>query len=358
MKERSRFQDRKAFMENSSLRTLLLLIPSLVACVPVPRTSHALVNAEPTESEAHGHLPDPALSPEEAIVALEEFIARYPSGPETQEARFRLAVLYLAREIEADAGSDDPPGVLVIPSRDDSIRVLQEYLAVQGPEAVAGVQRADAALLLGTCFWDTDDVAQAVHTWRAVVCPEWGANTTYATCHPIARGRAIGAIWGRLGSFHFLESEFDLAAQAFEYASEVGEPSVRQHALYMRGWLSYGHSRYQEALEVLARVLESDDGTSVDLSLGLSGDALVANDWDRDSLPDQESVVSRCRRYAQAHRNLERMPQVILLVVDILIDQTRYPEARAVLSIAPDYPERFEGVDIARRQETLRQRTP
>lgn len=321
-------------------------------------------NAAEDEPAADPASADPAAAnstSEDGIAVLEDFIRRNPSSRYTQDARFRLATAYFERERARYTAGLEEPGARLdgFVEHADSIRVWQEYLAVEGTLAPTANQRAIAVYMLGLSLDESQRTAEALTAWRSIVCPEWHRSNDYQHCQPIDTGSVAGDIWMQLGTRHFQNRELALATECFERGLRVGREEVRGYALYMLAWGHFQQGHHQQALDHFARVLDaSGQAILARDSIAYSGQILADQHWEQESRPDQTSVVSRCRSYAAAHLNVALMPAVILATVGVLIGEVRSDEANAVLAITEDYPGRFDLVEVERLRQEIFLRTP
>lgn len=337
----------------------------------------------------------------EAIRVFEDFIRRYPDHPKyTPDAMFRLGELYfeqsavefqrvydeaqVAREAGDMTAEDHLPSA---PNFTPTIDLYKE-LASRFPK----YERSDGVYyLIGYTLNETGRPEEAVAAWLALVCankyqydPDWrpppvGASAAaqarypaltldgrplgasvhgvfvdpYKDCTPISPDARFGSeTWFRIGEYHFDDfggdNALDLSIAAYDRILERPDDRNYNLALYKVAWAYYRASRYPEAVENFAKLVQwSDDAERETGRAGSElrpeaveylGIAFAYDDWNENQIADplegQRKGIERVQDGALLPQNRAWTPEVYFQLGQVYFDEAKYPEAIAAWRIA------------------------
>jgi tetratricopeptide (TPR) repeat protein len=336
-----------------------------------------------------------------SIRIFEEFIERYPNHPKyTPDAMFRLGELYFERsaaefqklydEAQAAREAGDLTAEDNLPTSPDFTPTVELYkdLAARFPS----YERSDGVYyLIGYTLNEMGRPEEAVAAWLALVCankysydPQWRPpppdaslaaqerypaltldgrplGTTvngafvdpYATCRAISPGaRFISETWFRIGEFHFDdfggENAVELSIAAYNRILENPEDRNYNLALYKVAWAYYRASRYPEAIQHFAMLVQwSDDTEQVTGRAGSElrpeaieylGIAFAYDDWNENQIPDPAEGRSTGLQRVQDPNLLPQRrswtPDVYFQLGQVYFDEAKYPEAVATWRLA------------------------
>lgn len=290
----------------------------------------------------------------EAIARLEEFVRRHPQEPRhTPSALLRLADLYVERAYEA-------PGETLELS--DAIAASRRL--VDG--FPASLHRERGAYLLGWALGESGRGREAIAVWRHLVCedqfpspqpapePEEEAPhpalsspdaprpepDPYAACRPSTSPLAA-EVWLRIGEQHFDAAELAAAIGAYRRVTEHPEDRLFAFGLYKLAWSEYRASRYADAIEHFAQVVQRSDDelrrtghAGSDLreeALQYVALTLAHDDWDEDGRPDHAAggshPLERLEDGSLWPRDRPWSPEVYRRVGEVLFEQAHPDEA-------------------------------
>ncbi len=295
----------------------------------------------------------------EAIADFEGFLERFPNHPDyAPDVIFRLAELnyekaeddYLLADIEYaeleqryDLGLiaelPDPPEKNFNPS----IRLFERLLN-QFPD----YRQADGAYyLLAMCQLQMDEYD-----------PSLANFTTLVSAYPNSDFAQEG--WLRIGEFHFMELDFQLARAAYERAIEYGDSIWYDKTLFKLGWSNYLLNDYDTAINNFQTLLryygEDDDGATEkavrEEALQYFAIAVSEEDWDFDGEVDEGFVLGRVEQYLSEDEPFT--VEVLDRIATMLMDNQRHQHAidvhRYILErypLDPENPKRHEQIIIA-----------
>ena len=335
-----------------------------------------------------------------AIRLFEAFIRRYPNDPTyTPDAMFRLGELYYERSslaYQAAAETADAPG---LPNFTDTIELYRALL-----QRFPDYRRIDGVYyLIGYCLNEMARLEEARLAWLNLVCanhfnytgepiplpgetpPEGGegAFTTeehpalglgaapivpegpfvdpYAGCTPISESAEfITEVWLRIGEYHF-DSDFQphaLERAISAYGKVLADPNDRNYnlALYKVAWAYYRASRYNEAIEHFARLIDWSDQQLLETGRAGSelrreavqylGIAFAYDDWNENQIPDQDEGLPRGITRIQDPSILPQdrnwTVEIYFELGQVFFEEAKYPEAVEVWELAlsrwPNHP--------------------
>lgn len=292
---------------------------------------------------------------QEAILAFEEFLRKYPRNPVyTPDVLYRLAELYFEksqddflladeryetqRELYDLGRIPDPPET---PARNyDKPIALFQRLITDFPD----YRYLDGAYyLMGFCLSNTGQRDEAVAAFRDLIRLRPKSNY-------------VPEAWVRIGEYHFDYNELEEAVSAYANALNYPDNTFYDKALYKLAWSYYRLDRFAEGIEVFKDLVRYADKKKSET--GKSGSALreeavqylaislSEEDWDNDGLPDANFGVARVNRYLNGGEPFES--EVLKSLGDILFDNTRYEQAIEVYRLALSrYPLAEENPKIA-----------
>ncbi|MEZ4339356.1 MAG: hypothetical protein R3B82_22260 [Sandaracinaceae bacterium] len=291
----------------------------------------------------------------EAIARLEEFVRRHPrEARHTPSALLRLAELYVDRAYDAPGETLELSSAIVA-----SRRIVDEF--------PMSAQRERAAYLLGWGLAETGRGRDAVAVWRSVVCanrfpdphptpipdadaephPAMSApdaprsdHDPYGGCRPSASPLAA-EIWLRIGEQHFDAAELTEAIGAYRRVVEHPDDRLFAFGLYKLAWSEYRSSRYADAIEHFAQVVQRSDDelrrtgrAGSDLreeALQYIALTLAHDDWDEDGRADHAAggphPLERLEDGSLWPRDRPWSPDVYRRVGEVLFEQAHPDEA-------------------------------
>ena len=336
----------------------------------------------------------------DAIREFERFLQRYPDDPSyTPDAMFRLGELYFERSaidfqdnFDPNAETDD----LGTPDFRPTIELYRD-LATRFPD----YRRIDGVYyLIGYCLNEMGEPEEARDAWLALVCanrfhydpavrnviiPEepipdedpaadhpalaldlgsdpMTDNTRplldpYEGCEQLFEdAQFVSETWFRIGEFHFddygADHAVDLAISAYGRILEDPEDRNYNLALYKLAWAYYRASRYAEAIEHFALLVQwSDDQEAATGSAGSElrpeaiqyiSIALAYDDWNENGLPDtvdgMPDGITRLQDPNLVPQDRAWTPEVYIGLGQVYFDEAKYDLAIAVWEL---YRQRF-----------------
>ena len=327
---------------------------------------------------------------QDAIVAFERFIRRYPNDPTyTPDAMFRLGELYYERSAIqfADASELDPSATSGHPDFEPTINLYRDLVA-----RYPAYRRIDGVYyLIGYCLNEMGNMEEARLAWLNLVCanhftytgspvapaqdpavaqieglnarpaaeilaapePEAPFVDPYAECLPIVpEAEFISETWLRIGEYHFdfdFEPHFlDRAISA--YSRVLANPEDRNYnlALYKVAWAYYRASRYPEAIAQFAQLIEWSDreqertgraGSELrSEAVQYLGITFAYDDWNENQVPDVgeglPSAILRLQDSTLLPQDRDWTAEVYFHTGQIFFDQAQYPLAIEVWQLA------------------------
>jgi cellulose synthase operon protein C len=332
---------------------------------------------------------------ERAIRLFEAFVRRYPNDPTyTPDAMFRLGELYYERaaiqfQEATDAGQlpegGHPDFSPTVELYRELIRRFPEYRRIDG-----------VYYLVGYCLNEMGLMNEARLAWLNLVCSnhfeytgepltpppgEDGEQPTqeegpqdhpaltldapppevpdgpfvdpYEGCTPVvANARFLMEVWLRIGEYHF---DFDFEPHSLDraisaYNKVLQDPTDRNYnlALYKVAWAYYRASRYPEAIEAFARLIDWSDEQLE--RTGRAGSELRAeavqylgitfayDDWNENQVPDdQEGGQTGLQRIQDPSILPQDRPwtsEIYFELGQVYFEEAKYPEAVQVWELA------------------------
>ncbi len=351
---------------------------------------------------------------QDAIRMFEEFIRRYPDHPRySPDAMFRLGELYFEQSAiefqqlydraQAAREAGDPTAEDSLPNAPDFTPTIELYkdLARRFPK----YERSDGVYyLIGYTLNETGRPEEAVAAWLALVCankydydPNWrppppdatatarakypaltldgrrlGASVggrfvdPYRNCEPISPdARFVSETWFRIGEYHFDdfggENALDLSIAA--YGRILEEPQDRNYnlALYKVAWAYYRASRYPEAIQNFAKLVQWSDDTERETGRAGSelrpeaveylGIAFAYDDWNENQVPDRaegkRTGIQRIQDGSLLPQDRAWTPEVYFQLGQVYFDEAKYPEAIAAWRLALSrWPNHYRAPEI------------
>lgn len=347
---------------------------------------------------------------ERAIRLFERFIERYPDDPRyTPDAMFRLGELYFERSAIAyqEEYAQNPDNAGEFPDFMPTIQLYQR-LAATFPDYrhVDGVY-----YLIGYCLNEMARAEEARMAWLNLVCanhfrydpaafapqaetpegetPE-GENPEgehpalnldgeqeegappgpyvdpYADCTPIAPdAEFVSETWFRIGEYHFDDyggaNSLDLAISA--YGRILANPEDRNYnlALYKVAWAYYRASRYAEAIQHFAMLIQwSDDHRRATGRAGSElrpeavqylGISFAYDDWNENQVPDplegMPDGIARVQDQNLLPQDREWTAEVYFELGNVYFEENKLPEAIRVWQLALErWPHHFRAPEF------------
>ncbi len=340
-----------------------------------------------------------------AIRLFEAFIRRYPNDPTyTADAMFRLGELYYERsslqfQDAADAGNMPESGH---PDFGPTIELYRELI-----RRFPDYRRMDGAYyLIGYCLNEMGRLDEARLAWLNLVCanhfqytgepPAPPASDTegdgsgdgsdassehpalamdqpppeeptapyvdpYEGCTPVVpNARFVPEVWLRIGEYHF---DFDFQPHSLDraisaYNKVLADPTDRNYslALYKVAWSYYRASRYPEAIDRFAQLIDwSDDQlqrtgrAGSDLrreAVQYLGITFAYDDWNEDQIPDdqegQQTGIQRIQDPSLLPQDRPWTSEIYFELGQVYFEEAKYPEAVQVWELAlqrwPNHP--------------------
>jgi TolA-binding protein len=350
-----------------------------------------------------------------AIRLFEAFIRRYPNEPTyTPDAMFRLGELYYERSSlefqdlqdrgeEPESGHPDfRPTVLLYRALIDR---FPEYRRLDG-----------VYYLIGYCLNEMGEVEDARIAWLSLVCanrftyppppepdlPEEHLEgeddshpaltldgedpyalppvapfvNPYEDCQPVVQtDRFINEVWLRIGEYHF---DFDFETHGLDraiaaYQRILSSPEDRNYnlALYKLAWSYYRASRYPEAIEHFALLINWSD--EQERRTGRAGSELRAealtylgitfayDDWDENQIPDieegQPRPVARVQDPTLLPQDRPWTVEVYFELGQVLFEEAKYADAIEVWEMAlARFPNHRRAPEVVRQIARAHQR--
>jgi len=334
----------------------------------------------------------------DAIRIFEDFIERYPDHPQyTPDAMFRLGELYFERsavefqrlydDAQTAREAGDATAEDALPTAPDFSPTIELYkkLARRFP----GYERSDGVYyLIGYTLNETGRPEEALAAWLALVCankytydPDWrpppagaplgkypaltldgrplGASAggrfvdPYQDCKPISPdARFVSETWFRIGEHHFDDfgapNTLDLSIAAYDRILENPDDRNYNLALYKVAWAYYRASRYPEAIQNFAKLVQwSDDAERETGRAGSElrpeaveylGIAFAYDDWNENQVSDRfeggRTGIERIQDPDLLPQDRPWTPEVYFQLGQVYFDEAKYPEAIAAWRLA------------------------
>lgn len=336
-----------------------------------------------------------------AIALFEAFIRRYPNDPTyTPDAMFRLGELYYERSaIQFQDASASGDMESTTPDFRPTVELYRTLL-----QRFPDYRRIDGVYyLIGYCLNEMAQLEEARMAWLHLVCsnhfqytgqpltrdegegedtdgadgegsgdefndqdhpalslggaPEAEPSGPYVDpydgCQPvIPNARFVMEVWLRIGEYHF---DFDFQNHALDraisaYRKVLADPSDRNYnlALYKVAWAYYRASRYPEAIEHFAQLIDWSDeqlrrtgraGSELRAeAIQYLGIAFAYDDWNENQLPDEEEGLPRGVARVQDSNLLPQdrtwTSEVYFELGQVYFEEAKYPEAVEVWELA------------------------
>ncbi len=325
-----------------------------------------------------------------AIRLFEAFIRRYPNDPTyTPDAMFRLGELYYERSAIAYQEAAESSEGIGTPDFNDTVQLYQALL-----ERFPDYRRIDGVYyLIGYCLNEMARTDEARQAWLNLVCanhftyepapppsdepedpegegfseeehPALGLDEEapdpfapfvdpYAGCTPVVpNARFVMEVWLRIGEYHF---DYDFEPHALDraisaYNKVLADPSDRNYnlALYKVAWAYYRASRYPEAIEHFARLIDwSDEQLRTTGRAGSElrreavqylGITFAYDDWNENQIPDrEENLPEGLARIQDPNLLPQDRPWTVEIYFElgqVYFEEAKYPEAVAVWEYA------------------------
>ena len=174
---------------------------------------------------------------------------------------------------------------------------------------------------------------------------------TYNDCLPLKqKGRFNPEAWIRIGEYHFDVNEFGQAIAAYQRVLNLGpkDNSYYDEALYKLAWTYYRADRFTEAIAHFDKLVTFSDSEEKRTgkpsalrpeSVQYLGISFAEEDWDGDTMPDEESGMQRVESFYGARIKEKHVYEVYKRLGDIYFDTTKYDDAvkvyRKMLSLWP-----------------------
>lgn len=338
----------------------------------------------------------------DAIVRFERFIRTYPNDPTyTPDAMFRLGELYYERDaIAFQEAQEDAAAVTGHPDFSPTIGMYRDLVA-----RFPRYRRADGVYyLIGYCLGEMGELEEAVAAWLNLVCAnhftytgppappaeteEPAEDTSLAATHP-SGSLDVGATaaplptefvdpytdctpvqpdaefvmetWLRIGEYHF---DYDPQPHFLEraisaYNHVLTDPTDHNYnlALYKVAWAYYRASRYPEAIQHFAMLVDWSDNERE--RTGRAGSELRAeaiqymgitfayDDWDEDGLPDPITGLQRIQDPSLLPQDRPWTPEVYFQLGQTYFDEAHYDLAIQVWQLALSrWPMNFRAGEI------------
>jgi TolA-binding protein len=281
---------------------------------------------------------------DKAIVALEQFIERFPDDPTHTPVRMgQLGELYFERSAEnfskaqedylaaseayRKTGQGQKPEE---PLRryDDTVRIYKKLI-----EKFPDYKEVDGIYyVLGYALSAQDEEKEAVKYYEAFV-------------QRFTKSRFLPEVWTRLGEYYFDLRPRKLKEAIHAYTQALGAPDhdYFDKALYKLAWAYYLHNDFTEAVERFVQLVRYSD--EQEKKGGRAGSELRGEAIQYIGLSFTEpgwGGVDKAGKYFEGKKEAYARDSLVRLA-DLLFDATRFPEAIAaydlVLRRYPMHPE-------------------
>jgi TolA-binding protein len=335
-----------------------------------------------------------------AIRLFEAFIRRYPSDPTyTPDAMFRLGELYYERDALAFQDASDagnlPDGGL--PDFSATVRLYLDLI-----QRFPDYRRIDGVYyLIGYCLNEMGRTGDARLAWLNLVCGNHFTFTAeninldpapppgeegeepaehpaveveppqidpggpfvdpYVGCTPVVpNARFVMEVWLRIGEYHF---DYDFEPHALDraisaYSKVLADPTDRNYnlALYKVAWAYYRASRYPEAIEHFARLIDWSDeqlqrtgraGSELRReAVQYLGITFAYDDWNENQVPDHDeggqTGIQRIQDPSVLPQERTWTSEIFFELGQVYFEEAKYPEAVEIWEIAlrrwPNHP--------------------
>ena len=162
---------------------------------------------------------------------------------------------------------------------------------------------------------------------------------TYDNCQPLKpKGKFNPEAWIRIGEYHFDVNQFGQAIAAYQRVLNLGpkDNSYYDEALYKLAWTYYRADRFTEAIAHFDKLVVFSDSEEKRTgkpsalrpeSVQYLGISFAEEDWDGDTLPDEESGMQRVEQFYGARIKEKHVYEVYKRLGDIYYDTTKYDAA-------------------------------
>ncbi|MFO0680598.1 MAG: tetratricopeptide repeat protein [Sandaracinus sp.] len=325
----------------------------------------------------------------DAITRFERFVRTYPNDPTyTPDAMFRLGELYYERDaIAFQDAQEDVAAATGHPDFSATIGMYRDLVA-----RFPGYRRADGVYyLIGYCLGEMGELEEAVSAWLNLVCAnhftytgppapptdtEEPAEDTslaathasgsldvgtaaapppdvyidpYVDCTPVQPdAEFVSETWLRIGEYHF---DYDPQPHFLEraisaYNHVLADPNDHNYnlALYKVAWAYYRASRYPEAIQHFAMLIDWSDNERE--RTGRAGSELRAeavqylgitfayDDWNEDSMPDTTTGLQRIQDPSLLPQDRPWTAEVYFQLGQTYFDEAQYELAIQVWQLA------------------------
>jgi len=184
-------------------------------------------------------------------------------------------------------------------------------------------------------------------------------TAVYDGCKPLkVKGRFNPEAWVRIGEYHFDVNEFGQAIAAYQRVLNLGpkDNSYYDEALYKLAWTYYRADRFTEAISHFDKLVVYSDteekrtGKASALrpeSVQYLGISFAEEDWDGDTLPDEETGLQRLEKFFAGRNKEKHVYEVYKRLADIYYDTNKYDDAVTVYKLLISrWPTRADNPDL------------
>ncbi len=265
----------------------------------------------------------------DAIAKLEAFIAAHGDQPAmVADALLRLGAIHL--DVADDAVERDDEAAVGAATR-AAIAALTRLVDRYPTDP----RHDDALYLLGYARQQGGDRAGALVAYEAVAARPDSSHALEARF--------------RVGELHFEAGELDAAVAAYAAVAGSDDDRFAPIARYKLGWSHYKRGAYPDAIAAFQVLVDLADGGATGAAADLRIEAieylalsLTEADWDGDGADDRPppgapatATVARVDAYLGDASSPSRRAAAEK-AADALVDEARYPEARAIYRLVLD----------------------
>ncbi|MEK6608951.1 MAG: tetratricopeptide repeat protein [Myxococcota bacterium] len=343
-----------------------------------------------------------------AITLYEDFLRRHPTDAKwTPDVIYRLAELYFEKAndsylvavetFDEDMKAFERKEIAVAPTQPQQDYQASIDLYLRLNREFPNYRFLDGSLyLLGYCLNEMGQEMEARETFTALVCAnkhpppthfEPAADTgarkmplaaqgsvgpfvdPYTDCQPVTKdGRFNAESWTRVGEYHFDYNELELSIAAYQKVLADKNSPYYDKALYKLAWAYYRADRFLDGVkqfDVLVKYADEQKEKTGKFGSELRVEAIqylgisfAEEDWDGDTLPDDEQGIQRIQKFYGGARDKEpHVAEVYQRLGDIYFEINKYPEAIAVYKLVlQKWPMRSDGPDAQNRIITALER--